>query len=280
VPGAFTITNGLGASAPSVFIFANLNGTISGWNPAVPLPSPSTQAFIGAQVPGAVYTGLTLATSSLGPTLYSANGAQNRIDTFDSSFSQVQLAGNFVDPNLPAGFVPFNVRTIGGNIYVTYAPAGRPAQTIATEGQGAVAVFDANGHFLQELVAVSAPGNKLAAPWGIVQAPSSFGEFGGDLLVGNFSFDASEINAFDPVTGALEGTIPISTGAAASGGLWALDFGTGGGNGSPDTLFFTDGINHEADGLFGAISAVPEPGSVALLSLGLGVLAILRVRRT
>ena len=33
------------------------------------------------------------------------------------------------------------------------------------------------------------------------------------------------------------------------GGLWALGFGTGGNNGSPDTLYFTDGINREVDGL-------------------------------
>ena len=30
-------------------------------------------------------------------------------------------------------------------------------------------------------------------------------------------------------------------------------FGVGGSNGSPNTLYFTDGINSEMDGLFGAI---------------------------
>ena len=85
---------------------------------------------------------------------------------------------------------------------------------------------------------------------------SGFGQFGGDLLVGNFSFAASEINAFDPITGAFIATIPIDTGTNSPGGLWSLIFGNGGSGGDPNTLYFTDGINGEIDGLFGAISAV------------------------
>jgi hypothetical protein len=58
-----------------------------------------------------------------------------------------------------------------------------------------------------------------------------------------------------------EGTIPIDVGIGHTpGGLWFLGFGTGGNNGLPDTLFFTDGINGEVNGLFGAISV---PGPVA-----------------
>jgi uncharacterized protein (TIGR03118 family) len=104
-------------------------------------------------------------------------------------------------------------------------------------------------------------GSQLASPWGVALAPTGFGPFGGDLLVGNFSFVASEINAFDPLTGAFLGTIPIDVGPGNTpGGLWSLGFGTGGQNGSPDTLFFTDGINGERDGLFGAITnVVPGP---------------------
>jgi hypothetical protein len=71
----------------------------------------------------------------------------------------------------------------------------------------------------------------------------------------------SEINAFDPFTGMFIGTIPIDVGPGnMPGGLWSLGFGTGGSKGSPNTLFFTDGINGETDGLFGAINfAVPGP---------------------
>ncbi len=255
-------------SAPANFIFANLNGTISAWNQGV-----GTMAQIQPTTTGAVYTGLAIDATST--RLFAANDLQNRIDVFNGSFAPVSLGANaFKDPLLPAGLVPFNVQNINGQIYVTYAPAGRPAQIAATEGMGVVAVFDPNGNFIKQLV----DGSKLASPWGITLAPASFGRFGGDLLVGNFSFVASEINAFDPMTGALLGTIPIDVGANNPGGLWALIFGNGGAGGDPNTLFFSDGINGEADGLFGAITAIPEPSSLLLLP-ALAFVAMVGIRR-
>jgi uncharacterized protein (TIGR03118 family) len=148
--------------------------------------------------------------------------------------------------------VPFNVQTLSnGNLAVTYAPAGRPAQISAAPGAGAVAIFTQSGTLLQTIL--GGPTVPLAAPWGITLAPASFGPFANDLLVGNFSFAASEINAFDPLSGTFLGTILIDVGLGnTAGGLWSLGFGTGGMNGSPTTLFFTDGINGEMDGLFGA----------------------------
>jgi uncharacterized protein (TIGR03118 family) len=113
-----------------------------------------------------------------------------------------------------------------------------------------VAIFDEDGNFITQLLA----GDRLAAPWGIALAPAGFGRFINHLLVGNFSFLDSEINAFDPTTGKRRGTIRIAVGKGNTpGGLWTLDFGVGGMNGDPNTLYFTDGINGEADGLFGAI---------------------------
>jgi len=118
-------------------------------------------------------------------------------------------------------------------------------------GAGAVAIFDEDGNFIQELVS----GSRLAAPWGITIAPPGFRRFSNDVLVGNFSFLHSEINAFIPSNGKLHGTIPIDTGGKSPGGLWAIEFGVGGSNGSPDVLYFADGINGEMDGLFGAITS-------------------------
>jgi uncharacterized protein (TIGR03118 family) len=246
------VSGGNGASAS--FIFANLNGTISAWNGG-------QTAFIQVTTQGASYTGLAI--NQAQTQLFAANGAgTGSVNVFNSSFTQV---GTIATPAAISALnlVPFNVQTLGnGNLAVTYAPPGRPAQIAANPATGptvgAVAIFDATGANLIETI-LGSPNKPLAAPWGITLAPTSFGPFANDLLVGNFSFAASEINAFDPLTGAFLGTIPIDVGIGNTpGGLWFLGFGNGGNNGSPNTLFFTDGINGEMDGLFAALN-VPGP---------------------
>jgi uncharacterized protein (TIGR03118 family) len=239
---SFPVSGGDGKFAH--FIFANLNGTISAWDTG-------PTAFVqNSGAAGTVYTGLAINRAQT--RLYAANTSLGRIDVFDSNFHAFSLGPNaFIDPSLPMGLVPFNVQQIDGKVYVVYAPAGRPNQINAPLGAGAVAVFDEDGNFIQEVVV----GSRLAAPWGITFAPPGFRRFSNTLLVGNFSFAHSEINAFIPSNGKLHGTIPIDTGGHGAGGLWTILFGVGGNNGSPNVLYFSDGIDGETHGLFGAITA-------------------------
>ena len=266
---AFDVS-GTGKSA--LFIFANLNGSISAWN-----GSAGTTAVTETTTSGAVYSGLAMNQAST--MLYAANSAgAGGIDVFNSSFAQETLpAGAFATPTAikTAGLVPFNVKDINGKVYVTYAPAGHAADISAAKGMGALAVFSENG----TLESSSFVGDQLASPWGLALAPSNWGKFGGDLLVGNFSFGDSVIDALNPTTWAVEGTIAINDGGQSPGGLWSLAFGGGGKDGNPDTLFITDGLNGEKDGLLASITAVPESSTWAMALIGFGGLAFFAARR-
>jgi uncharacterized protein (TIGR03118 family) len=202
--------------------------------------------------------------------LYAANDGQSRIDVFNASYQLTTLAGNFKDPTLSSDFTPYNIRNINGTLYVAYESA--------TGGNGgALAAFDLNGNFLRE-ISQDPTGVHLSHPWGMTIAPSTFGSFANDLLVGNEGTGA--IDAFNPTTGTFIGSMqlidkngnpaninPAGTPGSIGFGLWQLDFGNAGSNGDPNTLFFAAGINNETGGLIGSISAVPEPSPLALSAL-------------
>lgn len=253
--------NFLDGGTAANFLFDTLGGSIFAWN-----SGNGANAQLEASTAGASFTGLALDNNGSGNFLYAANSTVGGgIDVFNSSFAPVSLAGGFVDPNLPPGYVPYNIQNINGLLYVEYTNIANPRAS----GAGAVSVFDANGNFIQELIS---PGGQLDDPWGIVIAPSSFGSFSNDLLVGNFG--NGEINAFNPATGAFLGTLTGTNGAPIiNQDLWALAVSPSGGN----AVYFTAGINGQKDGLFGDIAAAPEPGSLVLAGLGCIALAMLKI---
>jgi uncharacterized protein (TIGR03118 family) len=86
-----------------------------------------------------------------------------------------------------------------------------------------------------------------------VIAPDGFGEFSGDLLVGNFG--DGRIHAYDPRNGDFRGELRDQHGRGiVIDGLWALRFGNGV-FGDPTDLVFSAGIDDEAHGLLGIIEA-------------------------
>jgi uncharacterized protein (TIGR03118 family) len=244
------------------FLFATEDGTIAGW-------TGGTSAATEVMTPDAVYKGLALANNGTANLLYAANFHSGTIDVFDASFAPVTVPGGFTDPSLPAGYAPFNIQNLGGKLYVTYAvPDADKKDDVAGAGHGIVNVFDANGVLLTRLVTMG----PLDSPWGLALAPANFGDFSNDLLVGNFG--NGMINAFDAANGAFLGTLGDGLGnPLVIPGLWGLAFGNGAGAGPTNALFFTAGIPGggaiEDHGLFGAIAAVPEPGTAALAMLAL-----------
>jgi len=262
---SFQIAPGLSA----VFLFSNINGTISGWNPNV---NPST-AVVKVNTPGAVYTGLTIGESRIGNTLYAANFATGNVDTFDGNFNPVTLsAGAFHDASVPAAFHPFNVMNVGGNIFVEYAqPEGD--DEAKGPGLGFVDEFSPNGQLILRLE----NGPWMNAPWGVTMAPATFGSLGGQLLVGQFG--SGQIAAFNPATGAFEGLLMGTDNAPIEiDGLWGIMFGNAGPNGLPNELYFAAGIDDEDHGLFGKLTAAPQFEAPTAITLAPGQSIPLGVR--
>jgi len=242
-----------GASGPAFFLFATEDGTIAGWNPnvdpthAVIAVDKSTETDAAGDV-GANYKGLALVSTPGGKFIYATSFRFGRVDVYDSHFN---LVNSFTDPTIPAGFAPFGIHNIGGKLFVTFAKQGPGKDDDAARpGNGFVDVFSPNGDLLQRLVSRG----RLDSPWAVTLAPPSFGAFGGDILVGNFG--DGHVDAYDPSTGAFQGELSGPGGGPITiDGLWGLRFApTALGAPTPNTLFFTAGLNHEADGLFGTLT--------------------------
>jgi uncharacterized protein (TIGR03118 family) len=237
-----------GVTGTGIFIFAALSGTISAWSPTV-AGGTATVVAVDNSAAGAVYKGLAIGSVSGVNYIYATDFHNKRVDVFDANFKPVTLPGGFKDANLPANYVPFGIQTIGTNIFVSYAPVDSTGAEMFGAGLGIVDEFDTSGNLVKELVL---PGGALNNPWGMAMAPANFGIFSNDLLVGNFG--DGKINAFDPATGKLVGTISDSTGTPLSyAGLWGIAFGNGQSNQPTNTLFYAAGIGGGAHGQYGRV---------------------------
>jgi len=245
----FVVSQG-GKSGAARFLFATEAGTILGWSPTVN----GTVAIAGVDrsSTGAVYKGLTM----LSDRLYVTDFHNGRVDVFDASFAPV--TASFTDPKLPAGYAPFGIQALNGNIFVTYAKQDAAKHDdVAGDGLGYVDQYTPDGQF----VARVAPGGRKNAPsnapWGLALAPSSFGVFSGDVLVGNFG--NGRISAYKDLGGGewvyksqlRHGDQTLLT----IDGLWAIAFGNGSAGGPTTSLYFGAGPNDEKNGLFGSITA-------------------------
>ena len=247
----FEIKKGL----PAVFIFVTEDGTISGWNPKVD----GTHAIMKVNEKSkSVFKGATMATVNVpfwGPQsfLYVADFRKGRVRIYDSNFHHVtEMDDLFSDDQLPAGFAPFNVQNIGGNIYVSFALQDSDKHDeVDGAGLGYVDVFTPLGVRLRRLQ----HGPWFNGPWGMVMASSDFGSHSHEILVGQFG--SGQIVAFNAVTGQFKGRLHDASDAPIKiDGLWGLGFGNDASAGPATTLYFSAGTDHEQHGLFGTITAV------------------------
>ena len=224
---------------PSAFMFATLDGTISGWSHFKP-----TTALIAVNnsASGAVYTGLAITSKPSGNFIYAADLANNKVDVYDGTFKFVT---SFTDHSLPANFAPFGIQDINGQVYVAFADVnGGPG--------GYIDIFTENGSFVKTLI----QGAPLNQPWGLAVAPSNFGPLSNTLLVTNNLDKNGIINGFDLTTGAFVGTVVNAKGKPIKiDQLWGIEFGGGSAaNGQTNQLFFTAGPKNNVNGVFGVIA--------------------------
>jgi uncharacterized protein (TIGR03118 family) len=238
------------ANSPALFIFATEDGTISGWNRSVDATHAILKVDHSDGGNGAVYKGLALAANTKGTFLFATNLRTATIDVFDTTFKTTQLDGSFADPRIPDGYAPFGISLIDGDLFVTYALQNAARHDdVAGAGHGFVDVFATEGHLLRRF----ATRGPLNSPWGATRASFGFGKFSSDILIGNFG--DGHISAFSS-RGDFRGQLRNAHGQTiVIDDLWGIKFG-GALASSPDTLYFTAGINDEKDGLFGTIQAL------------------------
>jgi uncharacterized protein (TIGR03118 family) len=249
-----------GTSIPASFIFDTEDGTISAWAGTIPDPSHAVVAFDNS-TSGAVYKGLVFGNNAKGVFLFATNFNAGTIDVFAPNGSvgfrpsnPGEIDGAFTDPNIPAGYAPFGIENIDGDLFVTYAQQDKEKHDdVAGPGHGFVDVFDTDGHLLRRF----ASRGPLNSPWGMTRASFAFGRFSGQILIGNFG--NGKINVFDSQGRFLDELDRPNGKAVIIDGLWKLTLG-GGRASSSDTLYFTAGPNDEKDGLFGTITPISRKG--------------------
>jgi uncharacterized protein (TIGR03118 family) len=240
-----------GKSGSARFLFATEAGTILGWSPAVN----GATALAGADrsSAGAIYKGL----ATMSDRLYASDFHNARVDVFDASFGLMSLPGAFQDPKVPKGFAPFGIQALGGSIFVTYAKQDAAAKDdVAAPGEGYVDEFTPDGKLVAQVVNSQKKNAPLNASWGLALAPAGFGNFAGDLLVGNFGNGRVSAYAKNGSKWVYKGQLRVADGTpVAIDGLWAIAFGNGSASGPTTTLYFLSGPGGESHGLFGSITA-------------------------
>jgi uncharacterized protein (TIGR03118 family) len=241
IPGPTT-----GSVVTSSFIFDTLQGTIEAWNPGS-VGGENSAVVVVNNSSTAQYTGLAAGTSGGANYLYAVNDLTSPgIQVYNSSFANVTLTGNFVDPKLPKGFVPYNIVNINGDLFVTYRGGNGKG--------GAVAEFNTDGTFIKQIASNTTKTGNLQSPWGVALAPSTFGKFKNDLIVGNFA--SGLIDAYT-AKGKFAGMLTTTANKKIKiPGLWTLAAGNGLKAGPANSLLFTAGIDRQAHGLLGTFQFV------------------------
>jgi len=223
--------------AAAIFMFVGVDGVLSAWNGTY------TNAYRVFAHANAAYTGMAIGNSGGNNFIYLANFASGHIEVYNKDWQSVSMS--FSDPNLPAGYSPFNIQNVGGMLYVMYAKVDpEEHEEEVGPGLGYVDVYNTDGSLAKRFVSRG----QLNAPWGVTQVPAGF--FGSEdaqaaVLIGNFG--DGHINAYS-LNGDYLGQLRQSGNPIEIEGLWAIVYHSPTGR-----VYFAAGPDDEEDGLFGYI---------------------------
>ena len=279
-----------GTTGSAKFVFVTKDGTINAWrsNTATAMTSApvvvdysKTSTFPSYDPANPVYTGVAMTQNSItanqvgtagGNHVFATDFRNNVINVFNDQWQDVTSSFHFQTPSDVGDLHPFNAMDLSGHLYVVYAE-WNPASDEGfedTPGFGHLVEYNEDGTLVKDFdsgqTSVDAGGH-LNSPWGVAIAPTTFGKYGGDVLVANFGDNS--IAAFDPTTGNFIDYLRDASGNQLDiDGVWGLAFGNGVSLGDANSLYFTAGPDAEQDGLFGKVTlAAPEPASLATLLL-------------
>lgn len=248
--------------APSKFLFASLDGTISGWadkaKPNGTFDRPKESTIVIDHFGSSIYYGLTVSDLPSNNRLYAVDfGDTPGIDVFDGTFADITSNVVFSNPFVTEGYAAYNIQALDKSLYVTYAQPSikRSGDEKSGQGLGKLAQFDFDGNLLNTWD----DSGLLNVPAGLAIAPVNFGKFSNALLVANFG--DGTITGFDRNTRQALGYLPDTKGnPIVVPRIWGLTFGNGASLGEANHLYFAasppDG---NKDGLFGKLQTVPEP---------------------
>jgi uncharacterized protein (TIGR03118 family) len=221
------------------FIYATENGTIVGAASGV------AHTVADRSAEDAVYKGLTFAKINGQAYLYATDFHNAKVDVYDGTFTYISTM-SFVDPGMPAGYAPFNIRNFGTQIFVTYAKQLAPDNEDDEKGpgNGFVDIYTTNGTFVQRFISHG----ELNSPWGMEKVSGP----GGGMLIGNFG--NGKINTYD-MSGNFVKALKSGGEPLKIEGLWSI---LSPGQNLPESfrhrIYFTAGPDEESHGVFGYIT--------------------------